>query len=152
MSSTVQIEPVRQAITVACPVEDAWRVFTAETSSWWPLATHSIYQGRAKEVAIEPRADGEMRETSVDGETAHWARVLAWEPPHRLVLAWRVDPGAPAPTEIEVRFSAVEGGTRVDLEHRGWERLGDAGQESRDNYDRGWPRVLGRLADRVAAG
>ena len=145
--STIVIEPVRQGLTVPLGVEEAWRLFTEETASWWPLRTRSVFEEEARDVRIEPGVGGEMFETSGSGERAHWARVLEWEPPRRLVLAWRVNPAAPAPTEIEVTFAAVDGGTRVDIEHRGWERLGDGGRATRDRYDGGWPEVLEAFAD-----
>lgn len=142
MSEVETIATVRKSVTVTCDIERAWQVFTAETSTWWPLATHSVHEEDAKEVVLEPREGGEMYELSESGERAHWARVLAWEPPRRLVLAWHVNPERPAPTEIEVTFHEKIGGTRVEVEHRGWERLGEEGRGLRDSYETGWPGVL----------
>jgi uncharacterized protein YndB with AHSA1/START domain len=85
-----------------------------------------------------------------DGKEAPWGTVDVWDPPHRLVISWRVNPEAPAPTEIEVRFTADGDATRVDVEHRGWERLGmERGQEARESYgsDDGWGLVLSRYAE-----
>ena len=75
--------------------------------------------------------------------------MLAWEPPHRLVLAWNVANAEALPTEVEVRFSAEGEGTRVDLDHRGWEALGEDGVEKRGDYDTGWDFVLGKYVDRA---
>jgi len=69
-----------------CIVEEAFRVFTAEADSWWPTDTHSIY-GEVKEIVFEEREGGEVYEISSGREKGHWATVLAWEPPSRLVLA-----------------------------------------------------------------
>ena len=76
------------------------------------------------------------------GEEAHWANVTAWEPPSRLVLEWKVNPEAIAPTEIEVRFTPEGDGTRVDLEHRGFEALGKDAEEAHTSYSNGWPAVF----------
>ena len=91
-------------------------------------------------------------ELSDDGERAHWARVTTWQPPHRLVLAWKVNPDAPAESEVEVRFTAEsENRTRVEVEHRNWELLGaERGAEARASYDEGWDPVLALYA--AAAG
>ena len=74
-----------------------------------------------------------MYEVQADGKEAPWGTVDVWEPPHRLVISWHVNPEAPAPTEIEVRFIADGDATRVDVEHRGWERLGmERGRAARE--------------------
>ena len=145
--STMVIEPVRQGVTVPLGVDEAWRLFTEETATWWPLPTRSVYEQEARDVQIEPGVGGEMFETSATGERAHWARVLEWEPPRRLVLAWRVNPATPAPTELEVTFAPVAGGTRVEIEHRALERLGEDGRAARDLYAGGWQEVLEAFAD-----
>ena len=147
MSETVAIEPVRHSIVVDCPVEEAFRVFTAEMTSWWPLRTHSIGHERVERLVFEERAGGEVYEVAGDGTRAHWADVLAWEPPRRFVLDWRVNPDEGA-TELEVRFAGEDGGTRVELEHRGWERRGARGEVARGSYAGGWVTVLGRFEQR----
>jgi len=76
--------------------------------------------------------------------------VLTWEPPARVVIAWHVSPDTPAPTEVEVRFTPDGEGTRVDLEHRNWERAGEAGAGMRDGYDSGWDAVLAPYVTRLA--
>ena len=146
MSRTLVIEAVRKTITVDCAVEEAFRVFTADVQSWWPTDTHSIY-GDAKEIVFEEREGGEVFEISENGEKGHWATVVAFEPPSRLVLAWEVNPKALG-TEVEVRFTADGPSARVDLEHRGWERLAEAA-EARASYDTGWDLVLARYVDRA---
>lgn len=137
MNETVTVEPVTKSVFVACEVEHAFRVFTGEFGSWWPLDTHARNPGAVHEVVWEQREGGEVYEISTVGEKAHWATVLAWDPPVRTVIAWHVSPDAPAVTEIEVRFSPEGDGTRVDLEHRGWERLGEQGTVTRGSYDGG---------------
>ena len=137
---------VRKSIVVAAPLERAFELFTDGVATWWPQATHSIHEDEVETVVLEPREGGRMYERTRSGEEAHWAFVRAWEPPHRLVLEWAVNPKNP-PTEVEVRFSAAEDGTRVELTHTGWEAYGERAADGRAGYDTGWDRVLGRFAE-----
>jgi uncharacterized protein YndB with AHSA1/START domain len=148
MEQVTKIEPVRKTVTVTASAEHAFHVFTDRIADWWPLELHSV---GAEILGISPEAvafeGGWLVERMEGGREAPWAEVLAWEPPDRLVLAWKPNPNREAPTEIEVTFTPVpSGGTRVDLEHRGWERLGEEGREARDGYS-DWERVLARFAD-----
>lgn len=149
MSDSLVIEVVRKVVTVDCAVEEAFRVFTADAMSWWPVDTHSIHGGEVREVVFEPEVGGEVYEVSAAGEKGHWATVLEWEPPTRLVLAWNILERPGQQTEVEVRFSPEKSGTRVELEHRGWEALAEGGAAKRDDYDTGWGFVLGKLVDRI---
>jgi len=149
MSST-QAEglKVEKTITIEAPQEHAWAVFTERIGSWWPLRTHSIGEERAESVAIEPHVGGRIVETIRGGGEAVWGNVVVWEPPSRIVLTWHPKNPPEQATELELRFVA-EGDrrTRVELEHRGWERLGDRAASFRDNYDSGWPPVLDHYVD-----
>jgi uncharacterized protein YndB with AHSA1/START domain len=132
---------VRKSVTVQTDVERAFRVFTDEIASWWPVETHSIH----KEVTpvLEGGAGGRVYERTEDGREEDWAKVLEWQPPHRLVLEWQVNPDRP-PSEVEVIFTAEGEVTRVDLEHRGLED-----EEMQGSYDDGWDVVLGRFVERA---
>jgi uncharacterized protein YndB with AHSA1/START domain len=145
VNETLIIEAVRKTVTVDCAVEEAFRVFTADARSWWPTGEHSLHGEKVADVVFEPRVGGEVYELTGNGEKGHWATVVAFEPPSRLVLSWEVSERA-AGTEIEVRFAEEGAGTRVDLEHRGWE---SSQLETRSNYDTGWDRVLGCYAEGV---
>lgn len=136
------LEPVRKTVRVSRAPEDAFRVFTAGIASWWPLKTHSLSHDRANTCVLEPREGGTLHEIRDDGERIAWAEVLAWDPPRRLVLAWH--PGRPEAEaqEVEVRFVADGDGTRVELEHRGWQALGAEAAALRERYDGGWEGVL----------
>jgi uncharacterized protein YndB with AHSA1/START domain len=145
MNGTYALETVRKTVTVDCAVEEAFRAFTTDARSWWPVDTHSIHGENVQDVVFEEREGGTVYEVSKDGQTATWATVLTWEPPSRLVLAWEVNPAAPG-TEVEVRFAEEGDRTRVELEHRGWSSEHD---EERSSYDSGWDYVLGRYVDRA---
>jgi uncharacterized protein YndB with AHSA1/START domain len=155
---TEPIEPVRVAVDVRRGIEEAFQVFTAGIAAWWPVAGHSVEPDKVAAVVLEDRVGGRLYERWHDGGEANWGRVLAWEPPTRLLLAWSPNPERPVPTEVEVRFLAVEADrTRVELEHRGWERLGDPAAKARASYHDGWPTVLHAyagtaMADHLAAG
>ena len=148
MKDALAIEVVRKTITVDCAVEEAFRAFTSDAISWWPVETHSIHE-TVSEIVFEDHAGGEVYEVSSSGEKGHWATVLEWDPPSRLVLAWNIMRAEDSPTEVEVRFLPQGDGTRVELEHRGWEALGEGGTAKRDGYDTGWDSVLGRYANRI---
>jgi len=148
MRDTLMIEVVRKTITVDCAVEEAFRVFTADAMSWWPIESHSIH-GTVSEIVFEPEVGGEVYELSTAGEKGHWATVLEWNPPGGLVLAWNIRGADDVPTEVEIRFLSDGDGTRVELEHRGWDALSDGGATKRGNYDTGWDFVLGRFVART---
>jgi uncharacterized protein YndB with AHSA1/START domain len=143
MSDALVSEAVRKVVTVDCTVEEAFRVFTADAMSWWPVATHSIHGDAVRELVFEGEEGGEVYEVSESGERGHWATVVSWEPPSRLVLAWNILELESVPTEVEIRFLPEGPGTRVELEHRGWEAVAEDAEVKRTNYDRGWGQVLG---------
>lgn len=138
--------PLVKELTVAAPLERAWEVFTSGIDGWWPAETHSIEPERVREIAFEARVGGRIVERWHDGSECSWGEVDVCDPPHRLRFSWHPYLDRPEATEVEVTFTAVDGGTRVRLEHRGWERLGERGEGSRAQYDGGWDFVLGRYA------
>jgi uncharacterized protein YndB with AHSA1/START domain len=141
--------PVVVDVTVSVPPADAWATFTADLGSWWPVAKHSIGEEKVAEVLMEGRAGGRVFERWDNGEEYIWAEIVEWDEPTKLVLAWHPNPDRPQPTEIELRFEPVAGGTKVTLEHRGWETLGDVAMEARESYETGWPPVLELFARRA---
>lgn len=141
---------IRKTVNVAVPPQKAFAVFTDRLVDWWPVETHSIAAmdgGRPDRVAIEWSIGAVGAEISGD-ERHEWWDVIAYEPPARLALRWRVNPDNP-PTEVEVRFTADGDGTRVDLEHRGWEAFAEG--ETRASYDDGWDPVLARYVQHANA-
>jgi Activator of Hsp90 ATPase homolog 1-like protein len=136
------IEPVHRSVTVDRGVEDAFRVFTEELGNWWPVETHSIAKTAVETVVMEGQVGGRLYERTTGGEENGWGRMLVWEPPRRVAFEWHI---TGVPTEVEVCFSPQGSGTRVDLEHRGFERLED-GAARRESYSNGWVTVLERYA------
>ncbi len=151
--------PVLSAtITVGTPIDRAFDFFTENFGSWWPRYYH-IGQSEMVDAVIEPRAGGRWYERGVDGSECDWGRVLAWEPPHRLVVTWQIngewsfDPDPDHASEIEVRFiDDGPGQTVVELEHRLLERL-SGGQAIHDGISGGggWIAILELYAKSVAA-
>ncbi len=148
------LEPVRQSVRVRRPIQAAFDLFTRDIGSWWPIETHHA-RGDVVGVVFEARLGGRIYEQCRDGRVADWGQVLVWEPPSRVVFTWVPGRSGLGPTEVEVRFVAEDPTTtRVELEHRGWERLGDLAAETRSSYLNGWPAVIRRFvekADEVAS-
>jgi uncharacterized protein YndB with AHSA1/START domain len=150
-------ETVRKTITVAAPQQRAFDVFTAQFGTWWPRE-YSIGEADMADFVIEPEVGGRWYEVGVDGKECDTGRVLAFEPPDRLVLAWHLDgnwhyDAEPAhASEVEVRFVAEDSArTRVELEHRHFERHGPGAPAVRGGVDQGWPYCLELFAKQVAA-
>lgn len=150
------IDPVTKRVRVQLAAEPAFELFTVGMGQWWPLQMHSIaeatFEGKVKtlDLVFEGRLDGRIYEVMSDGTEAAWGRVLVWEPPERIVFSWKPNLDDGPHTEVEVRFRERDGATEVELEHRGWERLGERGTRQRAGYDAGWPGVLELFA--AAAG
>jgi uncharacterized protein YndB with AHSA1/START domain len=159
MTSQVADTFVRTSIVVEAPIERAFSVFTDGIGSWWP-PEHHLLEAQLSEMVFEPRQGGHIYDRGIDGSECHWARVLVYQPPHRFVISWDINPQwqlekDPAKTsEVDVSFIA-EGSdrTRVELEHRnldrhgeGWEQVG-AAVGSPD----GWGLGLRRFADAARA-
>jgi uncharacterized protein YndB with AHSA1/START domain len=133
---------VRKVVTVPLAPEAAFRLFTRDMATWWPVATHSIRPDDVVTIEFEEREGGHVVERWADGG-ADWGIVVAWDPPRRLVLAWSPTLAPRAPTEVEVTFEPTEDGrTTLVLEHRGWAALGDLAATARASYEPGWDVVL----------
>jgi uncharacterized protein YndB with AHSA1/START domain len=158
MTTQTSDTSVQTSIVVEAPVERAFSVFTDDIGSWWTPG-HHILQAELAEMVFEPRVGGHVIDRGVDGSECRWARVLAYEPPTRLVFSWDIDlqwqlETDPARTsEVEVRFIA-EGPsrTRVELEHRHLDRHGEGWEQMRAAVGApdGWGQGLARLADRLS--
>jgi uncharacterized protein YndB with AHSA1/START domain len=158
MSTASTIPAIHRTITVGAPVERTFRVFTESFTSWWPADYH-IGERDMAEAVLEPREGGRWYERGIDGSECEWGRVLAWQPPHRLVVTWQIngqwqyDPDPAHASEVEVRFTPDGSGqTVVELEHRFLERLA-GGQDLLEAIggDGGWGSILERFAKEVAS-
>jgi uncharacterized protein YndB with AHSA1/START domain len=146
---------VEASIVVEAPIERAFAVFTEDFGRFKP-PEHNLLQAEIAETVFEPRAGGYLYDRGVDGSECRWARVLAYEPPTRVVFSWDISPQWQIETdlektsEVEVRFVAeAQERTRVELEHRNLERHGDGWEGVRDGVasEGGWPLYLQRFAE-----
>jgi uncharacterized protein YndB with AHSA1/START domain len=150
---------VGTSIVVDAPVEDAFAVFTEDMDSWWPKE-HHVLQAPLARMVFEPRVGGAIYDVGTDGSECHWARVLAYEPPHRIVFSWdismqwQIETDPAKASEVEVKFEADgPARTRVELEHRHIDRHGDGWEGMRDavGSDGGWKVGLHAFAQRLQA-
>jgi uncharacterized protein YndB with AHSA1/START domain len=138
------LEPIVREIHVRIEPADAFRLFTTEMGTWWPLETHSrIEEGQTLQALVfEEHVGGRIYELMTDGAECDWGTVTSWEPGTRLLVDWKPNDDDRPPTELQITFTrADDGGTMVRLSHRGWELLGPAlGMQARDEYDSpmGW--------------
>ena len=152
--STTTASSVQSSIVVDAPIERAFSVYTEGIGTWWPRE-HHILQAELAEMVFEPRQGGHIYDRGVDGSECRWARVLAYEPPTRVVfswdisLQWQIESDPQRTSEVEVRFIA-EGPTRtrVELEHRNLDRHGNGWERMRDaiSSPNGWGLGLANFA------
>jgi uncharacterized protein YndB with AHSA1/START domain len=158
MSTPAAATSIRHEIVVQAPIARAFSVFTDEFGSFKP-PEHNMLGVEIAETVFEPGAGGRVYDRGIDGSECQWARVLAYEPPDRVVISWDISPRWQIETdlektsEVEVRFIAeAPDRTRVELEHRNLDRHGDGWEAVREGVDgtAGWPLYLHRFADVVA--
>ena len=155
--SVIRIAPVRKSLVVEATPQRAFEVFTAHMDRWWPK-THNIGSAPIKSCLVEPFVGGRWYNECVDGSQATVGHVRVWQPGERLVVSWEIsaqwkpDAREHLASEVEVRFLPESGGrTRVELEHRDFERMEEGtGKTMRDAVDNGWPGVLTLFAEEVA--
>jgi uncharacterized protein YndB with AHSA1/START domain len=157
MSTQATATSVRTQIVVEAPIERAFRLFTEDFDKVKPRE-HNLLDADIAETVFEPREGGRIYDRGVDGSECQWARVLAYEPPDRVVFSWDINPQWQLETdlektsEVEVRFiSETEERTRVELEHRNLDRHGDGWESERDavGSEAGWPLYLQRFAELI---
>jgi uncharacterized protein YndB with AHSA1/START domain len=150
--------PIRQSIVVRQGIERTFSTFVSRIGQWWPTIPFSFGQHSIVSVTFETRLGGRIYETREDGSVVEWGTVLDWSPPQRFVMSWNI---TGVPTDVEVSFTGEsDTTTRVDLEHRGWERLTEAqlgddcalpGGYLGGSFTRGWAVILDRFAMAVEA-
>jgi uncharacterized protein YndB with AHSA1/START domain len=146
VSPTVTITPVRKTVVVNIDPALAFEIFTGGINTWWPKS-HSMGGAPFKTSRIEPFEDGRWYAEREDGSEFTIAHVLIWQPGRRVVFRWEITGGwkldAANPSELEVNFIADGATTRVELEHRDFDRVGqEVGKQFRNDVERGWPVLL----------
>jgi hypothetical protein len=151
MSESIRLRrpPVRQATLVRSDIDHTFDVFVRTMGVWWPVNPFSSGGDRVRDVTVEQRVGGRVYETWADGTVVNWGELLTWQPPHVFAMTWRM---TPVTTEVELTFTALGPNlTRVGVEHRGWEALGDAqlaedcalpGGYDGGSYHKGWTMIL----------
>jgi len=147
----MSIAPVVRSVVVKTPPAKTFDLFCSRIGDWWP-AGKTVAKNPHVAIIIEPRPEGRWFERDAEGNEMHWGRVLAYDPPTRLLLGWQLngrwtyDPDFL--TEVEVTFQqTVDGGTKVTLEHRNLERFGADAETIAGQVGGGWPTFLGHFAD-----
>jgi uncharacterized protein YndB with AHSA1/START domain len=152
-------DSVRKSVKVKASPEQAFKVFTEGFDTWWPRA-HHIGKSPMKKAIIEGWVGGRCYSEQMDGTDCPWGSILEWEPPRRFVFAWQIsgswqyEPDLAQSSEVEVIFTAdADGMTRVDLEHRHFERHGAGGEAMRTTVDgaMGWAGLLQMYRERAEA-
>ncbi|TIT22585.1 MAG: ATPase [Mesorhizobium sp.] len=155
MSKHAATAPVRHFVVVEAPIARAFKVFTEDFGRFKPRE-HNLLAVPIAETIFEPWVGGQVYDRGVDGSECRWARVLAYDPPSRLVLSWDISPRWQIESDLnktsewEVRFTAeTENRTRVEIEHRNLERHGEGWEGVRGGVDsdQGWPLYLRRFQD-----
>jgi uncharacterized protein YndB with AHSA1/START domain len=136
------IEPIRLAFDVDCSVDDAFAVWTGHIARWWPK-DHTVSAEDDLTVVLEGWPGGRIFERRLSGAEHDWGAVTIWEPPSRLGYTWHLNRDRSDATDVEIRFvPRDQATTRVEIEHRGWERLGADGEPWRDRNRGGWATLL----------
>jgi uncharacterized protein YndB with AHSA1/START domain len=135
------IQPLRLTFDLGCSPEHAFRTWTARIDAWWP-ADHTASGHPDAKVILEPRLGGRIYERTRDGAEHDWGEITLWRPPDQLGYLWHLRRDPADATEVLIRFSGHAGGTRVEIEHSGWERLGAEGPEWRSRNQDGWTSLL----------
>jgi hypothetical protein len=158
--TTETIAPVKRSVVVKTNAERAFNIFTEGFDSWWPRS-HHIGKSPMKKAIVEGRVGGRCYTEQEDGTECPWGQILVWEPPRRFVMAWQIthewgyQPDVAKSSEVEVRFTPLDDGTtRVDLEHRNFERMGPGGSTMAVGVggEGGWGTLLNGFAERVENG
>jgi uncharacterized protein YndB with AHSA1/START domain len=143
--------PLRMSFDVACSAEHAFAVWTAGIGTWWP-SDHTVTGEPGLVVVLQGTVGGRIYERTPDGTEHDWGEVTVWKPPTQLGYLWHLRRDRADATEVDIRFIARgDAATRVEIEHRGWERLGAAAAHWREMNQMGWQTLLPHFQAAVAA-
>lgn len=135
------IASLRIAFDVECSPDHAFQTLTGKATSWWP-PEHTVSHQRGATIVFEPRVGGRIFERTKDGKKIEWGEIVEWSPPRRLRYLWHIATDPKNATDVSIEFRDAPRGTRVEIEHGGWERLGATSQAWRDANQSGWDGVL----------
>lgn len=141
--------PLTLAFEVGCPPDRAFALWTGRIDTWWP-SDHTVTGRRDLTVVLEERLGGRIFERTPDGDEHDWGEVTLWEPPDRLGYRWHLGGDRSDATDVTIRFvPRGPAATRVEIEHRGWERLGATGDEWRTRNRQGWESLVPHYVERT---
>jgi uncharacterized protein YndB with AHSA1/START domain len=147
----MSIAPIIRTVVVKAAPARAFELYVTHMEQWWPKG-QTVGKSPHVAIVLEPRVGGQWFERDADGTQTHWGKVLAWEPPARLLLGWQInsqwsyDPDFV--TEVELTFAPAEGGgTLITLEHRNLERFGADAARHAERLGGGWPKHLAKFAE-----
>ena len=138
----MSLPPVVRTLTVRWDPAAAFRRFTAEIGTWWPYRTHSVGGKKVSRIVFEDGVGGRIFEDHSDGRRFQWGTVLEWDPPRRVRFTWHPADLPERSTDVVLTFAPAGGGTRLELVHSGWERLGSDAVKASKGYHVGWKYVL----------
>jgi uncharacterized protein YndB with AHSA1/START domain len=144
--------PLRISFEVGCSVEHAFSTWTSRISTWWP-SDHTVTGDPDRTIVLEHGVGGRIFERTAAGEEHDWGVVTRWDPPRHLGYLWHIGRQPAEATEVEIAFIDLGGDmTLVEIEHRGWERLGELADAWQDRNRKGWETLLPHFAAAVARG
>ena len=145
--------PIRKSVEVPLSAEKAFDLFTTRMDTWWPLEQKGVAIGRglppSKEIRVEPREGGTVTEMMEGDEEALWGTILTWEPGARFRMTWCPGRSADMPTEVDVTFTELGNGCRVELTHSGFDAYENGG-EVKAMYNDGWAHLVQSLFAKAA--
>jgi uncharacterized protein YndB with AHSA1/START domain len=140
------IEPLRLSYDIDCPAHHAFVTWTRKIAKWWP-ESHTTTGTPGATVVLDGRVGGRIYERTPDGREVDWGEVRRWEPPHHLAYLWHIRRDRADATDVALTFvHRGPRGTRLEIDHRGWERLGAGGRRWRDANAGGWAGLLPHFA------
>jgi len=141
------IAPLRMSFVVDCSPEHAFDTWTGRATAWWPPA-HTVSHEPGALIVFEPREGGRIYERTSDGREIEWGRIVEWNRPRRLRYLWHISTEVANGTDVEIAFHQTpDDRTRVEIEHGGWDRLGELGATWQEAHPAGWDGVLPAYAE-----
>lgn len=137
--------PIQKTLHVPLRPQTAFDLFTENLAQWWPSESHSLSAGEGaipNDVQVDRYEGGHITETKHDGETGRWGTITKWDEGRAIGISWYVGRSEDEATDLEVVFTPTDMGTRIELTHSGFDRLGDAAVAMHGNYEKGWDFVL----------